>query len=167
MYVFEFKSARVLNSIFKLDNEKDIEESINKVIKKPIIQAINRMNEIILQKVKKEDLNEFKNYYFIAVSMNNFPIHYSNFKEISMLIQNSNIKIQGCFNFSTEEYELLCDASAKQEKSIGFFLDDFRNNYPDNYSFKNYIRQFNKGINSVVFREIEQELKNFTNNVKL
>lgn len=74
------------------------------------------MNEIVELGVNHE-LNADKNYHFISVTFNNFPDHFSDFKSLKDQMENSEFSIAGCFNFSIEEFELLCNALIQNEKN--------------------------------------------------
>ncbi len=166
VYVFELKAARVLESIYKVDNEDEIEKSILKVIKRPIEQAIDRMNEIVNEE-ENISLTSNKNYYFISVTLSNFPDHYSDFTRLIEKVKKSNLIISGIFNFSIEEFEMLCDVLVQISKPLKFFLDDYKENYPVHYSFKNYINQFTKGMKPRIFSDLEQEFQEFMDKINL
>ncbi len=162
--VFELKSARPLNSIFSYDNEKKLDESIDKVVKFPIKQCIKRTNEIVFSTVHN-DLTEDKNYYFIALTLGNFPDHYADYSDIKATIKESKLKIKGLFNFSIEEFELLCGAIEQDRKKLVDYLEEYKQ-LPAHFSFKNYIsKKVDKSAKKNYFNELEEDLKKFTDKI--
>lgn len=164
--VIELKSARPLNSIYQYNNENELETSIEKVIKIPIKQAIKRMNEIVVAN-KNSELSLDKNYYFLAITLKNFPTHFTNYSEFIPIINNSKIKIKKINNLSIEEFELLCGAIERENHDIFHFLDEYSEKMPSHYSFKNYINSYVKGYPKKFFEELEADVNKFIDKINL
>lgn len=164
--VIELKSARPLNSIYHYNNENELEASIEKVIKKPIKQAIERTNEIVVSNENTE-LSSDKNYYFLAITLKNFPIHFTDYSEFRPIIENSKIKIKKINNLSIEEFELLCGAIGQENHNIFYFLEEYAEKMSSYCSFKNYINSYVKGCSKKFFDELEIDVNKFIDRINL
>lgn len=164
--VIELKSARPLNSIYQYNNDDELEKSIEKVIKKPIRQAIERTNEIVDSNACTE-LSLDKNYYFIAITLKNFPVHFTDYSEFRIIIENSKIKIKKINNLCIEEFELLCGAIGQGNHNIFYFLEEYSEKMSSYCSFKNYINSYVKGCSKKFFNELEIDVNKFIDRINL
>lgn len=166
VFVFELKAARPLNSIFISDNDENIQNSIDKVIKNPIRQSIQRIKEIV--KINTEEkINDKSNYYFIAITIGNFPDHYSDYGDLKEIIRNSGLNINGLFNFNVEEFELLCMKIEEGDETLMQILENYKLKQ-EHYSFKNFLNRMEyKSCTPRFFKELEDDFVEFLNKIKL
>lgn len=164
--VFELKSARPLNDIFCHKNKDAIEKSIQRLIKMPIRQSIERTKEIVFSNANIK-LTADKNYYFVALTLGNFPKHYTDFSEIEDIAKDSALTTKGLFNMGIEEFELLCCAIEQGSKNIFEYLNEYQQLF-NACSFKNYIsKKIDKSVKIKCFNELENDLNKFIENIHL
>lgn len=72
--VFEFKSARPLYASLSSENKPEkVNESLTKLLDKPWEQSVKAVTNI-MKKHAHPAFNDRVNYFFVAVTMNNFPM---------------------------------------------------------------------------------------------
>lgn len=137
--VVEVKSARILDKVKRLkeDNEA-VDKTIKKLTKDPLIQQIKTTKDIIESNAHNE-ITKDKFYYFISVSMEDFP---QLFENINLDINSEvlvNIKCAGLNSFNIETFEWLCKLiSGKLPWSFSYLIEVHRNKY-SNLSFKTFL----------------------------
>lgn len=145
--VFEAKSARILDEVRRLETDKDaINKSIKKITEDPLRQQINTTYEII-KSGEKPEINKNKIYYFISVSMDDFPVLFNNVNLNMNDEKYSDINYGGLYSISIEELEYLCKIiSGNLPRSVSFILEEYRKTGYSN-SFKNFLLKFEKSYN--------------------
>lgn len=159
--VIEVKSTRVKFEINKYEDifNDDIEKMMDRIVKRPIKQAIRSINEIISNVKNESPITKDKKYYFIGVSMSNLPL-----KEEHKIIDKEfweeykNIMIQGCYSFNIEEFELFLQViQCNYEMPFYWYLDEYDRIRNDGESFKNFIKEFPKNKDYFNFDDPNQD----------
>lgn len=149
--VIEVKSSRVLYEVNKdYANVSSINKSVKKLIFNPLVQSIKAMNDVVLN-VYNKDLNNNKVYYFLTVSMENFPSSYIDAGEfITEVKKMNNLKVGGFYSFSIEEFEIFIEVLCENIYPFGYFLEKYRTICKPQDSFKNFINKFQKANKSPI-----------------
>lgn len=144
--VFEFKSAKILDSARRLsESNYAIERSIGKLSTAPTEQQLKRTSEIIDGGFNSE-LTKESIYYFISVSMDDFPVLAGNWETQINLNHLSNIKCAGIYSFCIEELELLTKMiSNNLDWPAHILLNEYSKKYPD-LSFKTFLSRIGKKV---------------------
>lgn len=145
--VFEFKSAKVLDSAKRLsENDDAIERSIGKVTIAPTEQQIKRTSEIV-DGCFHEELTKENVYYFISISMDDFPVLIGDWNVKINYSHLSNLKSGGIYSFCIEELELFVKMiSNNLERPAPYLLERYRTEHSD-LSFKTYLSRLEKKVN--------------------
>lgn len=140
--VIEVKSARVLYNINNYSNIKseDFFKSLERLIKIPLGQAVDCVADIINKDVKRE-LNANQVFYFLTVTMNNFPLIVN--EKIDLQVNNdiSKLKIGGALSISIEEFELFLQTLLyPRSQPFNTYLNQYSKQ--DTSTFKNFLLDF-------------------------
>lgn len=137
--VVEVKSARILDKFKRLEDDNDsLDKTIQKLTINPLKQQIKATKEIINSSGHPEITND-KFYYFMSVSMENFP---QQFETVNLDVNDEDligIKCAGLNSLNIETFELFCKViSSNSPCSFSYIIEDHRNNY-SSLSFKTYL----------------------------
>lgn len=137
--VVEVKSARILDRFKRLkDDNESLDRTIQKLTIDPLKQQIKATKEII-RSAEHPEITKDKIYYFMSVSMEDFPQQLEN---INLDIKDEDlidIKCAGLNSLNIETFELFCKAiSGDLPWSFSYIIEHYRNNY-SSLSFKNYL----------------------------
>ena len=140
--VVEVKSARILDNFKRLgDDNASLDKTIQKLIINPLKQQIKVTREIIKSSEHLE-ITKDKFYYFMSVSMENFP---QQFENVNLDINDedlTDIKCAGLNALNIETFELFCKAiSSNSPRSLSYIIENHRNQY-SSLSFKTYLLRF-------------------------
>lgn len=142
--VFEVKSARILDDVKRLEgNRESVEKSIRKLTTYPLEQQIKVTSEVVELGCHPE-LTKDKVYYFISISMDDFPLLVGDFDiEISGDALKK-LKCGGLYSFNIEELEVFCNITSNDfEWPCTYLLEKYRVDYSE-LSFKTYLSRLEK-----------------------
>lgn len=108
MIIVEAKSTRPVRETFISEDGEKIDQAIEKLYVKPILQA-NKAYENIMKTSHKIKFSNINKIYIICVSIENIPYIKEVKQKVDLNINaNLNDKVKGYCNLNIEEYELLC-----------------------------------------------------------
>ncbi|MGI9840723.1 hypothetical protein [Vibrio parahaemolyticus] len=141
--VVEVKSARFLDEVVSSNNnESSLDKSLIKLKENPWKQSAKSISEIISLK-ENVDINENKNYYFLAVTMNDIPMSLT---EYNIKDNNGNDISDFFFSMNVEAYECLLEiVSSDCRYNIFDILRAYRDN-ESSMSIKTYLARVKKYI---------------------
>ncbi|MDE8345365.1 MAG: hypothetical protein POH28_04195 [Acidocella sp.] len=146
MIVVEIKSARPLNESLATDNNpKSVKESLLKLRYRPWKQAYNAICKIITENAHPKISIDIK-YFFICVTMNNFPMHLDN---VTITGHGGKDLSAYFYSIDIETFELLVRASSLTKNySMRDILLQIHEK-KDSMSAKTHISRFINRIKSV------------------
>lgn len=159
--VFEIKSARILNKSRMIDEDHYyIDKSVSKLTTQPIEQQVRVTSEIVKSKTHKE-ITKNKIYYFISISMDDFPLNIGKNIQLSEICIKhlKDLRYGYFYSFSIEELEILCKLISNDLNCpVNFILQTYMKGYSD-MSFKTFLLRFIKTIKYKNSNFVDEMLK--------
>lgn len=153
--VFEVKSARILDDVKRLEGSRDsVEKSIRKLTVDPLDQQIKVTSEVVRLNCHPE-LTRDKVYYFISVSMDDFPLLVGDFDVKINSEALEGLKFGGLYSLNIEELELFSKLTSYDlEWPCTYLLEKYRVDY-SKLSFKTFLSRLEKkiGFKNVPFEQ--------------
>lgn len=153
--VIELKSARPLYDIFQYDNSTSLNSSINKLIFDPLKQAI-KCTEKLIELEEKSEFTQNKNYYFLTITLKNFPFNQDEMEYFSFDSTIKNIKFLK--SISIEEFELLCEVLSGDRYNIFQVLNEYYANARRD-SFKNFLNHYKVNKEHKIISDLVSEIQ--------
>lgn len=144
--VVEVKSARILDNVKRLKGSRDaVEKSIKKLSLSPLEQQI-KVTSNIIKSNSHQSITENAVYYFISVSMDDFPLLVGGWDSKINSGELNELKCGGLYSFNIEELELLSKLiSGDLEYPFPYLLEKYRVDYSE-LSFKTYLSRLEKAL---------------------
>lgn len=144
--VVEVKSSRILDNVKRLKGSRDsVEKSIKKLSLSPLEQQI-KVTSNIIKSNSHQSITENAVYYFVSVSMDDFPLLVGDWDSKINSAELNELKCGGLYSFNIEELELLSKLiSGDLEYPFSYLLEKYRVDYSE-LSFKTYLSRLEKEL---------------------
>lgn len=153
--VFEVKSARILDDVKRLQGNRDsVEKSIRKLTINPLEQQVKVTSELV-QLGCHPEITKDKVYYFISISMDDFPLLVGDFDSEINSEALEDLKFGGLYSFNIEELELFCKLTSNDlEWPSTYLLEKYRVDH-SNLSFKTFLSRLESasGFKNALFEK--------------
>ena len=162
LLVVEAKGYRPFEETLRLDDEKRLFEAVDKLLFKPIKQAIN-MNNRIVKENQNSDITSAEEIFFLSIT-------FEKVQWLPEIYDYSDKKLYDIFakkykylNLNIEEYEYLCGLIEKGEDVFNLLDEYFFDAKMDafvNYLNHKYGRSYNSSLVDITFKNSSEKIYN-------